>query len=42
MGLIPVDLKLGKMLLFGAILKCIDPILTIAGFHNINSSLTFS
>jgi len=27
----PVDARIGKMLLFGAILGCLDPILTIAG-----------
>mmetsp|Transcript_42443 Transcript_42443/g.89122 ORF Transcript_42443/g.89122 Transcript_42443/m.89122 type:complete len:1576 (-) Transcript_42443:115-4842(-) len=27
---LPVDVKLGKMLIFGALFRCIDPILTIA------------
>ena len=27
----PVDARIGKMLLFGAMLGCLDPILTIAG-----------
>ena len=29
-SLLPTDVKVGKMLVFGAIFKCIDPILTIA------------
>lgn len=27
---LPVDIHIGKLLLFGAIFRCIDPILTIA------------
>merc|ERR1712194_410571 len=27
---LPVDVKLGKMLIFGSLFQCIDPILTIA------------
>eukprot|EP01119_Soliformovum_irregulare_P019945 TRINITY_DN6405_c1_g2_i1.p1 TRINITY_DN6405_c1_g2~~TRINITY_DN6405_c1_g2_i1.p1 ORF type:complete len:601 (+),score=220.21 TRINITY_DN6405_c1_g2_i1:264-1805(+) len=30
-GKLPVDVPIGKMLLFGSIFRCIDPILTIAG-----------
>ena len=26
----PVDVKLGKMLIYGALLNCIDPVVTIA------------
>lgn len=30
LGTLPLDVKLGKMLVFGALLGCLDPILTIA------------
>ncbi|RIA92801.1 P-loop containing nucleoside triphosphate hydrolase protein [Glomus cerebriforme] len=34
---IPVDVHLGKMLLFGSIFKCLDPILTISAILNYKS-----
>ena len=37
---LPVDVKLGKMLIFGALFRCIDPILTIAA--SLSSKSPFS
>ncbi|KAI8805456.1 P-loop containing nucleoside triphosphate hydrolase protein [Cladochytrium replicatum] len=37
LGRLPVDVRIGKMILFGAIFKCLDPILTIASTLSIKS-----
>lgn len=34
---LPVDVHIGKLMLFGAIFRCIDPVLTIAAFMNSRS-----
>lgn len=34
---LPVDVHIGKMLLFGAIFQCLDPILTIAAAMSFKS-----
>ena len=39
LSLLPVDVHIGKMIIFGAIFCCLDPILTIAG---LNSECYFS
>lgn len=36
---IPVNVRLAKMLIFGAVFKCLDPILTIAGALTVKSPL---
>mgnify|MGYP002836845073 CR=1 FL=1 len=28
---LPVDVRIGKMILYGAIFRCLDPVLTVAG-----------
>ncbi|KAJ1918051.1 hypothetical protein H4219_002831 [Mycoemilia scoparia] len=42
MSMIPVDILISKMLIFGAILKCLDPILTIAAALSLNKSIMVS
>jgi len=37
---LPVDARLGKMILFGTIFKCLDPILTIAASTSLQSPFT--
>lgn len=34
---LPVDVRIGKMLIFGCILRCIDPILTVAAIMSLKS-----
>ncbi|KAI8077768.1 P-loop containing nucleoside triphosphate hydrolase protein [Halteromyces radiatus] len=40
MANIPADLRISKMLLFGSIFKCLDPILTIAATMSLKSPFT--
>lgn len=37
---LPVDIHIGKMILFGAIFRCLDPILTIAAMLSYKSPFT--
>lgn len=40
MANIPADLRIGKMLLFGSVFGCLDPILTIASIMSLKSPFT--
>jgi ATP-dependent RNA helicase DHX57 len=40
MSNIPADLRISKMLLFGSIFGCLDPILTIASIMSLKSPFT--
>ncbi|KAI9144958.1 P-loop containing nucleoside triphosphate hydrolase protein, partial [Paraphysoderma sedebokerense] len=37
LGQLPVDVQLGKMLIFGSVFKCLDPIITIVACLNVKS-----
>ncbi|KAI8853715.1 P-loop containing nucleoside triphosphate hydrolase protein [Chytridium lagenaria] len=37
LGRLPVDVRIGKLILFGSIFKCLDPILTIASAMSVKS-----
>ena len=37
LAMLPVDPRLGKMLVYGAIFRCLDPVLTIAASLSLNS-----
>jgi ATP-dependent RNA helicase DHX57 len=39
---LPVDVHIGKMMLFGAILCCLDPVLTIAAAMSAGKSAFYS
>ncbi|KAI9357264.1 P-loop containing nucleoside triphosphate hydrolase protein [Zopfochytrium polystomum] len=37
LGRLPVDVRIGKLILFGAIFRCLDPVLTIASAMSVKS-----
>ena len=37
LGRLPVDVRIGKLILFGSIFKCLDPVLTIASAMSVKS-----
>jgi HrpA-like RNA helicase len=39
LAVLPVDIRMGKMMIYGAMLKCLDPILTIAASMGFQSPL---
>ncbi|CAC5361083.1 DHX57 [Mytilus coruscus] len=41
LGSLPVDVRIGKLMLFGAIFRCLDPALTIAASLSFKSPFTF-